>query len=96
VSNTGTRVGASLAPLSLTFTLDMMRIRLSAEEPPLKAWFNVESKSNILQLKRAMCKDVHALHDIGVDAPELELLLDDFELLDESSVDVLREGDLIW
>jgi hypothetical protein len=73
-----------------------MRIRVSSEEPRLKAWYNLTNAITIGQLKRALCTDLKALNDASTLASELDLLLDDFELLDESSVNVLREGDLVW
>jgi hypothetical protein len=79
----------------LSLEVDTMRIRLSSEEPHLKAWYNVSNVTHISQLKKALCADLKALSDGATVASELDLLLDDFELLDESSIDVLREGDLV-
>lgn len=50
----------------------------------------------IQSLKQRLCSDLKALHDAPVRPEEIILLMDDFELLDSSGVDVLRDGDLIW
>jgi hypothetical protein len=77
-------------------TLFLMRIRLSSETPALKAWYNVGDSSTISALKNALCADVRTFKDAGVQPAAIELLLDDFGLLDESTTDVLHEGDILW
>jgi hypothetical protein len=75
-----------------------MRIRFQADftQPPLKAWFNVGNAATISELKRALITGVKGLQDARAEGSDLVLLLDDFEVLDESPIDVLREGELIW
>jgi hypothetical protein len=74
-----------------------MRLRILATPPlpELRAWFSVESSSTIAELKRDLCGRVNALRDAGLRGCDICLVLDEFELLDESSHTVLRDGDLI-
>ncbi|KAI0057745.1 hypothetical protein BV25DRAFT_1970353 [Artomyces pyxidatus] len=77
-----------------------MRIRISSSSPlpDIKAWFSLgrdDGTFSIFALKEKLCATVHALREARVPEHEIALLLDGFELLDESSVDVLREGDLV-
>ena len=77
-----------------------MRIRVLAEPqsgvPQVKSWFNVEQESTVGALKLSLCASISALREARVKAVELVLLLDDFELLDNTAVHVLRDGDLVW
>lgn len=77
-----------------------MRIRVLAEPqsgaPQVKSWFNVEQESTVGALKLSLCASISALREARVRAVELVLLLDDFELLDNTAVHVLRDGDLVW
>jgi hypothetical protein len=72
-----------------------LKILATAPLPELKAWFSVESLDTIADLKRNICLGVHALRNAGLQASDICLLLDEFELLNESSFTVLRDGDLI-
>jgi hypothetical protein len=74
-----------------------MRLRILATPPlpELKAWFSVESQDTIAELKRDLCGRVSAFRDAGLRGSDICLALDEFELLDESSFTVLRDGDLV-
>ena len=79
-----------------------MRIRILSESerqtnlPQIRSWFNVDKENTVASLKLSICASVPALRDAHVRATELVLTLDGFELLDSSSVHILRDGDLIW
>ena len=79
---------------------DHMRIRVLAESqfgvPNVRSWFNIEQENTVASLKSSLCASISALREARVQAIELVLLLDDFELLDNSAVHVLRDGDLVW
>ncbi|KAI0073396.1 hypothetical protein K474DRAFT_1710731 [Panus rudis PR-1116 ss-1] len=60
-----------------------------------KAWFCPKAESTISELKENICSEVQALRDADIDPSEVILVLDDFELLDSSPIDVLRDGDLV-
>jgi hypothetical protein len=78
----------------------MLRIRVLAEPQPdvpgVKSWFNVEQEKTVASLKASLCASVSALREARVQAAELVLLLDDFELLDNAAINILRDGDLVW
>ena len=82
----------------------LMRIRILSEFeqqtnlPVIRSWFNVdgESHSAIKSLKLNLCASIPALRDARVRDEELVLTLDDFELLNDSPIHILRDGDLIW
>ncbi|KAH9843635.1 uncharacterized protein C8Q71DRAFT_8025 [Rhodofomes roseus] len=74
-----------------------MRIKLQSF-PPLpvcRAWFSVHSATTVEELKSVLCKELPALRDGDLEPRDIDLVLDDFELLDISPVDVVRDGDLI-
>lgn len=77
-----------------------MRIRVLAESqsgvPQVRSWFNVEQENTVASIKSSLCTSISALREARVQATELVLLLDDFELLDNTTVDILRDGDLVW
>lgn len=79
-----------------------MRVRILSESeqqtnlPQIKSWFNVDKENTVVSLKLSLCASVPALRDAHVRATELVLTLDGFELLNDSSVHILRDGDLIW
>jgi hypothetical protein len=78
-----------------------MRIRILAQPeqanfPYIRSWFNVDKETTIASLKLSLCASVPALRDAHVRVTELIVLLDDFELLDDSPVHILRDGDLVW
>ncbi|CAL1703768.1 unnamed protein product [Somion occarium] len=75
-----------------------MRIRLQSSPslPFFKAWFCPKSETSILELKQNICADVQALREADIVAQDVTLLLDDFELLESSPLNVIRDGDLIF
>jgi hypothetical protein len=85
--------------LELHTRFDAMRVRLSASlgAEAIKAWFNVDTSTllTILDLKTKLCSFLDALRDLRLASTDVQLSVDGFELLDDSTVDVLREGDLI-
>ncbi|KAH9921566.1 uncharacterized protein BXZ73DRAFT_79949 [Epithele typhae] len=74
-----------------------MRVKLEilAPLPPLKAWYSPSALSTVRDLKNSLCAELQPLQDAGILPDELVLLLDDFEILDSSQIDVVRDGDLI-
>ncbi|TFK45465.1 hypothetical protein OE88DRAFT_1211732 [Heliocybe sulcata] len=74
--------------------MSLTRVRLGSTDPPLKAWFSVPNHvATVRDLKKSLCADIDALHDVTPD--RVTLLLDEFELLDDSPINVLRDGDLL-
>jgi hypothetical protein len=79
-----------------------MRIRIQTLPPlpGLKSWFIPAAHqgllSSIADFKAVLSTSVVLLKDAGVQRGDIQLLLDDFELLDESRFDdALRDGDLV-
>ncbi|KAH9853351.1 hypothetical protein C2E23DRAFT_755320 [Lenzites betulinus] len=74
-------------------------MRLKVETVPplplLKAWFSTHAVPSILDLKLALCTGLSPLVHHRIDPHHILLLLDDFELLDASPIDVVRDGDLV-
>jgi len=78
-----------------------MRIRILSQPdqtnlPQFRSWFNVDKETTIASLKFSLCASVPAIRDAHLHVSDLVLLLDDFELLDNSTVHILRDGDLVW
>ncbi|KAI8984904.1 hypothetical protein BD414DRAFT_537359 [Trametes punicea] len=74
-----------------------MRIKVESV-PPLphvKAWYSANALPSVVDLKASLCASLPALSHDRIRPQDLLLLLDDFELLDASPIDVLRDGDLI-
>ncbi|KJA18214.1 hypothetical protein HYPSUDRAFT_45548 [Hypholoma sublateritium FD-334 SS-4] len=77
-----------------------MRIRIQTHKPlpDVKAWF-VPDENNIpetiYELKEELCRRVQALKSAQYHGQSLVLLLDDFELLNDSPFGAVRDGDLI-
>src|SRR5258705_204495 len=75
-----------------------MRIRVFTF-PPLpitKVWSslgNLPSSATVGDLKRSLCKQVPALK--GLKSDEIRLFVDDFELLEVLSIDIVRENDTV-
>ena len=73
-----------------------MRIRVSTV-PPLslaKVWSSLSSLSaaaTISNLKYSLCTQIPALK--GLRGDQIRLFVDDFELLDALSIDIIREND---
>ncbi|EIW81990.1 hypothetical protein CONPUDRAFT_143565 [Coniophora puteana RWD-64-598 SS2] len=78
-----------------------MRLRVTASPPlpALKAWFPIDISDDgirtIQALKDALCRDLGPLRDAGAKRGSIALLMDDFELLDDTQIGVLRDGDLV-
>lgn len=73
-----------------------LRIQTFSPLPELKAWYSTDaSDGTISHLKHDICLQVPPLRQFGVNGPHLVLLLDNFELLDDSPLSVVRDGDLI-
>ncbi|KAG9219430.1 hypothetical protein CCMSSC00406_0005324 [Pleurotus cornucopiae] len=77
-----------------------VKIQTNSPLPPLKAWYATKSlegpNPTIADLKKQICTNVDAIRAATKGrAAQLTLTLDDFELLDVSPLDVLRDGDLI-
>jgi len=76
-----------------------LRIQTFPPLPDFKAWFSFEAHqvpNSIRELKELLCSDIVVLKGAGVSAEGIQLLLDDFELLNESSFTAaLRDGDLL-
>ncbi len=78
-----------------------MRVKIQASPPlpEIKAWFslsNLSPSSSVALLKHELCKTLSTLRESGVHGRDLILLLDDFELLGETSIDIIKDGDMIW
>ncbi|KDQ14188.1 hypothetical protein BOTBODRAFT_44816 [Botryobasidium botryosum FD-172 SS1] len=79
-----------------------MRVRILSGPPlpSVRAWFALPSggfpaSHTISDLKRILCNDLQILSHAGVKPEELMLEIDDYELLNESMFDVIKEGDLL-
>jgi hypothetical protein len=77
---------------------DEMRVRVVTNPPlpVLKAWFSVQSvpvTATVSDFKDQLCSGIRILH--GLKKNDITLLLDDFQLLDEGPMNVIRDGDLI-
>jgi hypothetical protein len=90
-----------LLPAAYVIPVPLMRVRILSEFeqtnlPVIRSWFNVDRENTVTSLKLSLCASVPALRDAHVRAEELVLTLDDFELLNDSPIHILRDGDLIW
>lgn len=77
-----------------------MRIRIQTHKPlpDVKAWFVTDEHNipeTIYDLKEELCRRVQALKSAQYHGQNLVLLLDDFELLNDSPFGAVRDGDLI-
>ncbi len=77
-----------------------MRIRIQTHKPlpDVKAWFVPDEHNipeTIYELKEELCRRVQALKAAQYHGQNFVLLLDDFELLDDSPFGAVRDGDLI-
>lgn len=81
-----------------------MRFRLTTRLPlkPIKAWFDLadsETGLDIRSLKSLLCTRIPQLLDEKGNAPstaDLELSIDEFALLDDSKISIIKENDLVW
>ena len=74
-----------------------MRVKVECG-PPLpqtKAWFVVPPVATVADLKDTLCNSLPALVHAKTTSGGIALYLDGFELLDDSTVEVVRDGDLI-
>ncbi|KAI0643595.1 hypothetical protein C8Q79DRAFT_1022626 [Trametes meyenii] len=72
-----------------------LKVESVAPLPHVKAWFSTNAVPTILDLKASLCSDLSPLSHDRVRPQDVLLLLDDFELLDSSAIDVVRDGDLV-
>ncbi|KAL5508059.1 hypothetical protein ACEPAH_5677 [Sanghuangporus vaninii] len=79
-----------------------MRFRVASRPPvkPLKAWFDIHNDGSVIDIlgvKSQLCSRLPQLVEDGtIVAPtEISLFIDDFELLDDSGLDVIKENDLV-
>ncbi|KAF9448166.1 hypothetical protein P691DRAFT_760171 [Macrolepiota fuliginosa MF-IS2] len=76
-----------------------LRVQTLPPLPELRAWFIPDAPqvpSSILDLKGVFCSQIIALNDAGIRQADIRLLLDEFELLNESPyATALRDGDLV-
>ena len=76
-----------------------MRLRIQTFNPlpEIKAWFipDIQNATSVYNLKEALCSRLQALKDRKFSGKDLILLLDDFELLNDSPFSAVRDGDLI-
>ncbi|EGO04170.1 hypothetical protein SERLA73DRAFT_67886 [Serpula lacrymans var. lacrymans S7.3] len=73
------------------------KICTSPPLPDLKAWFAVELNEKtrtIWDLKHVLLSDLHVLQDYQA-KDGISLSMDGFELLDETPINILRDGDLV-
>jgi hypothetical protein len=85
-------------------SLFLMRLRIQTFSPlpELKAWYSTDHDplsdtplATVSHLKHAICLQLLSLKKFGVNGTHLVFFLDSFELLDESPLSVVRDGDLI-
>ena len=79
-----------------------MRLRIQTYNPlpDVKAWFNLDVQApslptSIYDLKETLCLRFQGLKAQSLSGQDLILLLDDFELLNDSPFSAVRDGDLI-
>jgi hypothetical protein len=73
-----------------------VRIQTALPLPDLKAWYAPnEDQSSIAHLKDALFLHIPVLEASLFHSHQVVLLLDGFELLDDSPLDVVRDGDLV-
>jgi len=76
-----------------------LRIQTFGPLPELKAWFVPEIKTaqeTVFDLKGLLCKGVQPLRNGRFQAKDLILILEEFELLNDSPLTAVRDGDLIF
>lgn len=75
-----------------------LRIQTYIPLPDIKAWFIPDVQNvpaSVYDLKEALCSGFQALKDQKFRGKDLMLLLDGFELLNDSPFSAVRDGDLI-
>ena len=87
-------------PVTQSFPPTMrLRIQTFSPLPELKAWFIPQiqdAQETIFDLKVSLCDGVKPLRDSSVQAKNITLQLEGFELLDDSPISAARDGDLIF
>jgi hypothetical protein len=76
----------------------MQRIRLQscALLPSFRVWFLVpQHVVDVQSLKRVICTQLPALKGLDISPTQLILEIDDFELIDECAIDLVRDGDIL-
>lgn len=75
-----------------------LRVQTIPPLPELKAWFIPDIQAafpTINDLKLSFCASIPTLRNANLAGSDLTLHLDGFDLLGESPLDVVRDGDLI-
>ena len=75
-----------------------LRIQTLSPLPELKAWFIPEiqgAHETVFDLKELICRDIPQLRAAQIHAQHLLLLLEGFELLNDSPISAVRDGDLV-
>ncbi|TDL14653.1 hypothetical protein BD410DRAFT_902954, partial [Rickenella mellea] len=78
-----------------------MRFRVATKPglPFVKAWFTVKDglyqTETVALLKKDLCSRIPALGDESVNAADIQLSIDGFDLLDSDELDVIRENDIV-
>jgi hypothetical protein len=81
----------------LPFTM-RLRIQSYSPLPNVKAWFVPDVQNvpeSILDLKKSLCRRVGAFKEGGVQAGDVALFVEEFELLDDCPFGAVRDGDLV-
>ncbi|KAF8516678.1 hypothetical protein JB92DRAFT_2909916 [Gautieria morchelliformis] len=76
----------------------MRRIRLqsSARLPSFRVWFLIpQHVADVPSLKLVICTQLPALKGLDISPAQLILEIDDFELIDECDIDLVRDGDIL-
>ncbi|KAF8516018.1 hypothetical protein BU17DRAFT_93130 [Hysterangium stoloniferum] len=73
------------------------RVRLESSHPLpiLKVWFLLPDNSNVESFKVSLCERLAVLRDASISPGQLTLEVDGFELPGESTIDLIRETDII-
>lgn len=74
-----------------------MRVKVESAPPlpSVKAWLSLAALSTVSDLKTLICYSLQPFSDAGIHERDIHLVLDGFELLDSSEIDILRDGDLV-
>lgn len=76
-----------------------LRIQTFAPLPVLKVWFvpDIQDAQNtIFCLKELLCRGVQLLRNSRFHAKDLTLVLEGFELMNDSPLTAVRDGDLLF
>lgn len=75
--------------------LQRIRLQSSAPLPSFRVWFLVPQNAVDIQSLKLAISAIPALKCLDIRPAQLILELDGFELLDECSIDLIHEGDII-